>query len=88
MVKVDARWVWVSTMPEVVGGVGRWRYSSGGVVDFFLAISSGLTKRVVEDIRRRLKDLQPKNRGNRKYVAMREDDMGDVFVVPRVMFEV
>ena len=62
-------------MPDVVGGVGRWRYSSGGVVDFFLAILRELRKGVVEDIERELKDLQLMDRGNRKYVAMREDDM-------------
>ena len=44
-------------------------------MNFFLAISSGLRKGVVEDIKRRLKDLQLKNRGNR------EDDI--VFVMPR-----
>ena len=69
MANVGARWVCVSTMPDVVGGVGRWRYSSGGVVDFFLAIMSELRNGVVEDIERELKDLQLMD------VAMREDDM-------------
>ena len=69
MANVGARWVCVSTMPDVVGGVGRWRYSSGGVVDFFLAILRELRKGMVEDIERELKDLQLMD------VAMREDDM-------------
>ena len=63
----------MSTIPDVVGGVGRWRYSSGGVVDFFLAILRELRKGVVEDIEWELKDLQLMDRGNRKY--MWEDDM-------------
>ena len=47
----------------------------GGMVDFFLAILSGLRDGVVEDIEQEFKDLQLMDRGNRKYMAMREDGM-------------